>query len=150
MRIFIFAAVFLSGVLTSSHAQTPAKADPKESIMTFFKHLKDSLSQSAVSGERKKGRTAAVAAVRGKEQTSAAANPDETILKGDAKSAKAKLSRAEDAEFGKAVQLILDGKNEDGIKELEAFKAKHPKTHKLDEIQKAIDEARALSVEKSR
>jgi hypothetical protein len=150
MKILIFAAAFValaSGALL--RAAEPASADPKESILTFFRHLKDSLQQSAVSGERKKGRTSAVAAVRGKDQESSASNPDVPLLKGDRKSAKAKVARAEDAEFAKAVDLVLAGKRDEGVAALEAFKAKHPKTHKLDEVQRAIDEAKALPIEKA-
>jgi TolA-binding protein len=138
-------------------AADPAPAAPaaaaaptvQESVMTFLKNLKLALTQSAVAEQRNKtNSTAAVAAVRGKDQTSDLANPDEPSIKGDVAAAKAAKLRAEDAEFEKALDLILAGKIDDGIKALETFKIKHPKSHSLPSVQEAIDKARSLQPDK--
>ncbi|MBI4371217.1 MAG: hypothetical protein HY552_02850 [Elusimicrobia bacterium] len=124
---------------------SPAAPDVSGSVMTFFRHLKSSLSQSAVSGERKKARGAAVAAVRGRSQASDLADPDQPALKGDRRSRRDRLAAAEDAELEKAVDLILAGKLEDGIKALEAFKAAHPKSRSLKSAEEALQKAKELA-----
>jgi hypothetical protein len=146
--IAALAALTLAGPVRAQDAK-PA-ASPKDSIMTFFKHLKESLSQSAVQGERKKNarRSGSVAAVRGASQSSSLGDPNEPVLKGDVRSRKDKLAMAEDAEFSKGVDLVLAGKTDEGVKALEDFKAKHPKSHNLEKVQQAIDQARALSAAK--
>ena len=138
------AALLLAG---SARAEDPKPAPAKDSIMTFFRHLKESLSQSAVQGERKKTgrRSNSVAAVRGASQSSTLGDPNEPTLKGDARAKKDKASMAEDAEFAKGVDLILAGKTDEGVKALEAFKAAHPKSHVTD-VQDALDHAKALAV----
>jgi hypothetical protein len=121
----------------------------KESVMTFFRHLKESLQESAVQGQRKHNKVGSVAAVRGENQVSSLADPNEPALKGDARSRKEKLAKAEDAEFAKAVDLILAGKSEDGVKALEEFKTKYPKSRSLDKVQEAIDAAKGMGAQKS-
>ena len=139
------AALLLAG---AARAEDPKPAPTaKESVMTFFRHLKDSLSQSAVQGERKHARGASVAAVRGADQSSPLADPNEPVLRGDARSKKDKVAMAEDAEFAKAVDLVIAGKTDDGIAALEAFKSKHPKSRSLDKVQQAIDQAKALTAQ---
>jgi len=141
------AALLLAG---AARAEDPKPAPTtKQSILTFFKHLKESLSQSAVSGERKKGRAGAVAAVRGADQKSSLADPDAPVLKGDPRSKKEKAAAAEDAEFAAAVDLVLQSKIDAGVKALEEFKAKHPKSRNLGKAQEAIDQAKALAGEKA-
>jgi hypothetical protein len=138
------AALLLAG---SARAEDPKPAPAaKDSIMTYFRHLREALSQSAVAGERKKGgrRSTSVAAVRGASQSSTLGDPNEPTLKGDARSKKDKVSLAEDAEFAKGVDLILAGKTDEGVKALEAFKAAHPKSHVTD-VQDALDHAKALT-----
>lgn len=141
------AVAVLAALLAAAPSRAEDKPAPttKESIMTFFKHLKDSLSQSAVQAERKRGRVGAVAAVRGADQSSSLADPNEPALKGDLRAKKAKLAAAEDAEFAKAVDLVLAGKPDEGVKALEEFKSKHPKSRNLDKVQQAIDEAKTLT-----
>jgi hypothetical protein len=142
-----FAAILLAG---SVRAEDPKPAPTaKESVMTFFRHLKESLSESAVQGQRKHNKVGSVAAVRGAGQASSLGDPNEPALKGDARSRKEKLAKAEDAEFAKAVDLILAGKSEDGIKALEDFKAKYPKSRSLDKVQEAIDAAKGMGAQKS-
>lgn len=140
------AALLLAGPVLADGSKPAPTA--KESIMTFFRHLKESLEQSAVQGERKHNRVGSVAAVRGADQTSSLADPDEPILKGDARSKREKAEMAEDAEFGSAVDLVLAGKTDDGVKALEAFKEKHPKSRNLDKVQKAIAQAKSLESRK--
>lgn len=139
------AALLLAG---PARADDP-KAAPtsKDSVMTFLRNLKLSLAQSAVQGERKKQRNAAVAAVRGESQQMDAADPDEPTLKGDARAEKARRAQAEDADLEKAVDLVLAGKTDEGVKALEAFKAKHPKSHSLARVQEAIDKSKMLSAD---
>lgn len=136
-------AVLLLAATARAEDAKPAPA--KQSIMTFFKHLKESLSSSAVSGERKKGHVGAVAAVRGADQKSSLADPDEPVLKGDPRSKREKASAAEDAEFAAAVELILQNKADEGVKALETFKAKHPKSRNIAKVQEAIDQAKVLT-----
>jgi hypothetical protein len=140
------AALLLAGPALADDKPAPTA---RESVMTFFKHLKETLAQSSVSGQRKHNRVGSVAAVRGADQASPLADPNEPVLKGDARSKKDKIAMAEDAEFAKAVDLILAGKNDDGVKALEEFKTKHPKSHNLDKVQQAIDQAKSLNAAKS-
>lgn len=113
----------------------------------FFKNLKNTLSQSAVGGERKRGRSAAVAAVRGRPQRDMA-DPNEPTLKGDAKSAKAKKEMALDAELEASVDLLSKGQLGEGLKGLEAFKISHQK-HRSGDVDRAIDGAKAMIAEKN-
>ncbi|MDE2141304.1 MAG: hypothetical protein KGJ84_02685 [Elusimicrobia bacterium] len=145
----------LIAALAAPALTVPARAeDPKpaatDSIMTFFRHLRESLSQSAVQAERKKSgrRSGSVAAVRGASQASSLGDPNETTLKGDVRSRKDKLVMAEDAEFAKGVDLILAGKTGEGVKALEDFKTAHPKSRELAKVQDAIDRAKGLPAAK--
>jgi hypothetical protein len=151
MSMKITTAALAALLLTGSAFAEEAKPAPtaRESVMTFFRHLKESLAQSAVSGERKHNRVGSVAAVRGADQSSPLADPNEPVLRGDARSKKGKAAMAEDAEFAKAVDLVLAGKAEDGVAALEAFKVKHPKSRNLDKVQQAIDGAKGLIAAKS-
>lgn len=147
-RVWI-AALAASLLAAGVRAEEKSAPGARESIMTFFRHLKSTLAQSSVQGERKKARGAgSVAAVRGKEQYSELADPNETTLKGDVRAKRAKQSAAEDAEFEKAVSLVLAGQHEEGIAALEAFKAKYPKSRNLATVEEAIAKAKALSAEK--
>ena len=136
------AALLLEGSVRAEDAK-PART-AKESVMTFFRHLKESLSQSAVQSERKHNRVGSVAAVRGADQSSPLADPIEPVLMGDARSKMAKAQKTEDAEFAKAVDLVIAGKTSDGVRALEAFKAQHPKSRNLAKVDQAIDEAKGL------
>src|ERR1035437_811339 len=146
MIVAALAALLLAGPVRAEDKPAPTA---RESVMTFFRHLKDSLAQSAVQGERKKARVGMVAAVRGADQSSPLADPNEPGLKGDARSKKGKIALAEDAEFSKAVDLVINGKTDEGVKALEDFKAKHPKSHNMDKVQQAIDQAKSLNTEKA-
>jgi len=142
----------LSALLLAGAARAEEKPAPtaQESIMTFFKNLKNTLSQSAVQGERKKARGAgSVAAVRGAGQYSELADPNETSLKGDVRAKRTKQSVAEDGEFEKGVSLVLAGKTDEGLAALEAFKVKYPKSRNLASVDEAIAKAKALAAEKA-
>ena len=143
----IFAAALAALLLSAPARAEDAKPEPsaKQSVLTFFKHLRESLAASAVQGERKKGRVGAVAAVRGADQKSALADPDVPTLKGDLRAKREKAAAAEDAEFAAAVDLILKGQTDEGVKALEAFKVKHPKSRNLDNVQEAIEKAKTMS-----
>lgn len=126
----------------------PAKTAPAKSVWSsWFKDLKSTLSQSAVGGERKKGRTAtSVAAVRGKRQRNLA-DLNEPSIKGDYNSEKAKKLQAIDNEFGTAVDYVSAGKLAQGLKSLEDFKVAHP-THRVEDVDKAIEGVKFLMSEK--
>jgi hypothetical protein len=142
------AALLFAGSVRAEDAKPAPAPTARESVMTFFRHLKDSLAQSAVAGQRKHNRVGSVAAVRGGYQGSPLADPNEPVLKGDERSKRDKVAMDEDAEFAKAVDLILGGKADDGIKALAEFKVKHPKSRNLDKVQQAIDQAKGLIAEK--
>ena len=139
------AAVLACAAVRADDAKPKSAPTTRESIMTFLKHLKQALTESSVAEQYKSGATGAtVAAVRGENQNSALADPNAPILKGGADEALAKRRKAEDAEFEKGVDLLLAGKTAEGVKALEAFKAKHPKYRDLADVQKAIDGAKKL------
>lgn len=139
------AALLLVGAVRADDAKPAATV--RESVMTFLQHLKQALTESAVASDRKNENTAAVAAVRGQNQTSDAADPNVPTLKGDAAAQRLARRRAQDAEFEKALDLVLAGKTADGIKALEAFKAKNPKYRDIAEVRQAIDKAKSIPAE---
>lgn len=146
----ILAAALASLLAVPARADEKAAVPAKSGWSDFFKNLKNTLSQSAVGGERKKGRGAqGVAAVRGAGQAKRnIADPNEPGLRGDSKSARAKREMAYDLELEKAIDLLGAGKAEEGLKGLEAFKAAHPK-HRTEDVDKAIEGAKAMIAEKS-
>ena len=148
MKLILTAVV---AVLLAVPARADEKAAPaKSSWSDFFKNLKSSLAQSAVGGERKKGRGAqGVAAVRGAGQGKKnIADPNEPGLKGDSRSAKLKKEMGYDLELETAVDMIAKGNLDEGLKALETFKKDHPK-HKAEDVDKAIEGAKAMIAEKS-
>ncbi|MBI3289085.1 MAG: hypothetical protein HYZ74_06175 [Elusimicrobia bacterium] len=145
MKMILTAVVAAFLILPVRAEEKPAAA-AKGGWASFFKDLKDKLAQSAVSGERKKGR-GAVAAVRGKKQKDMA-DPNEPTIKGDSKSAKAQKEMALDAEFETSVDQLAKGELEKGLKGLQAFKTAHPK-HRVEDVDKAIDGAKAMIAEKA-
>ena len=143
----ILVAAALAAPASAQADAQKEKAPAQSSWGDFFKNHKSTLASSAVGGERKKGRGAAVAAVRGKKQKDMA-DPNEPTLKGDAKAMKAQKELALDAEFEKAVDLVTKGKLDEGLKALQDFKEKHPK-HRVEDVDKAIEGAKAMLAEKS-
>lgn len=148
MKIVMLVALAATLAVPARSQETAAPA--KQSWSAFFKNLRSSLQNSAVSGQQKKGRNAAaVAAVRGSAQAKKnIADPNEPGLKGDSKAKKAAKELALNGEFDAAVNLIIDGKAEDGLKELERIKAAN-KSYRVDDINKAIEGAKAMIAEKN-
>lgn len=144
MKLILTAAVAAMLVMPARAEDKPAAAPSKGGFAEFLKNLKTTLSRSAVSGERKKGRNAtSVAAVRGSEQDKKSiADPDEPGIKGDVKAARAKKEQAYDAELAPSIELLEKGKLEEGLKGLTAFKAAHPK-YRVEDVDKAIEGAKA-------
>lgn len=151
MNIKVTVAALVAMLMAGSVRADDAKptASVQDSVMTFFQHLKQALTESAVASDRKNENTAAVAAVRGAAQTSDQADANVPTLKGDAAAQRLRLRRAQDAEFEKGLDLVLAGKAAEGIKALEAFKAKNPKYHDIAEVQQAIDKAKSIPAEAS-
>lgn len=133
------AAFALAALLLGSAPAVRAEEKPAFSFSSFFKNLKHSLEQSAVAAQRKKGRGAAVAAVRGASQSSELADPNEPTLKGDSRSRRLAKKAAEDAELMKATELVEQGKTAEALAAFKAFQKKHPRSHKED-VAKAIAE----------
>lgn len=132
-------------VLVAALSVAPARAEEKPAAKAafsfggFFKNLKESLEKSAIAGERKKGRGAAVAAVRGAGQKSELADPNEPTLKGDSRSKRMAKQAAEDDELLKATVLAEQGKTTEALAAFQTFQKAHPKSHKED-VEKAISE----------
>jgi hypothetical protein len=148
MKMILTAVIAAMLVIPARADEKAAPAPAKTGWADFFKNLKSSLAQSAVGGERKKGRGApGVAAVRGSGQGKRnIADPNEPGLMGDAKSARVKKEMGYDLELEAAVDLISAGKPAEGLKALEKFKAAHPK-HKAADVDKAIEGAKAMIAE---
>lgn len=147
----ILAAVIAVTLAAAARAEDNAAAPKaKTGWSDFFKNLKNTLAQSAVGGERKKGRGAqGVAAVRGEGQgRKNIADPNEPGIKGDSKSARARKELGYDLELEASIDLLGKDKLEEGLKGLEAFKAKHPK-HRSEDVDKAIEGAKAMIAEKN-
>jgi len=142
----ILAAALAVALIAPARAEDAPKAPAKTGWADFLKNLRNTLAQSAVSGERKKARGTQVAAVRGKRQKNIA-DPNEPGLKGDAGSAKERKERALDDELAPSVELLAEGKFEAALKGLEKFKAAHPK-HMTESVDKAIEGAKAQMAEK--
>lgn len=148
MKILL-TAVLAALVAVSARAEDKAKPAPapaKSSWSQFLKNVRNSLSRSAVGGERNATRGSQVAAVRGKKQKNMA-DPNEPTLKGDRRSAKDKMDAQYDAELDASVELLEKGEVEKGIKGLEAFKAAHPK-HRAEDVDKLIEGAKAAQSDK--
>lgn len=139
-------AVLMLGWGVAVHAAEGAKSEaprPKPSMLrTWFKHLKEGLSESSVAGSFQKSRVTAVAAVRGAPQ--GAVEPDKPQWKGGAKAKKAEQLKKEKAELASAVDLILEGKVKEGEAGLEAFEKAHPKSPLLADVAEAREKLKEL------
>ncbi len=146
----ILAVVFTAALVLPARAQEKSAVPAKSGWSDFFKNLKNTLAQSAVGGERKKGRGAqGVAAVRGEGQAKKnVADPNEPGIKGDARSAKVKRDVGYDLQLEASIDQLSKGDLDEGLKGLEAFKAAHPK-HRTEDVNKAIEGARAMIAEKN-
>ncbi len=124
----------------------PLRAEePKavSALRSWFKHLKEGLSESSVS-EHYQRRTslAAVAAVRGSEQD--AVDPKAPVFLSSERMRRSKQLRAERAELSSAVDLILAGKLQEGEAGLDAFAKAHPKSPLLADARQAREKAQEL------
>ncbi len=146
----ILAAVFAAALVLPARAEEKAAVPAKSGWSDFFKNLKNTLAQSAVGGERKRGRGAqGVAAVRGESQAKKnIADLNEPGIRGDSRSAKLKREMAYDLELESSIDQISKGNLEEGLKGLEAFKAARPK-HRAGDVEKAIEGAKAMIAEKN-
>lgn len=149
MKLTLIAVLAAMLAVPARAEDKPAAAPAKSSWSDFLKNFKNSLAQSAVGGQRKKGRNAqGVAAVRGSEQGKKnIADPNEPGLMGDAKGAKVKREMGYDLELEAAVDLLGKGQAEEGLKALEKFKVAHPK-HRAEDVEKAIEGAKVMIAEK--
>lgn len=149
MKLILTVALTAALVLPA-RAEGKAAVPAKSGWSDFFKNLKNTLAQSAVGGERKKGRGAqGVAAVRGDLQGKKnIADPNEPGIRGDSKSARAKKAMGYDLELEACIDQLAKGKLAEGLKCLEAFKAAHPK-HRTEDVDKAIEGAKAMIAEKN-
>lgn len=144
MKIKIAALALIASLLAPA---LPASAEEKAAkpavggFAGFLKNLRLKLEQSAVASERKRGR--AVAAVRGEDQRSTLADPNEPALKGGAQEKRRKKQEAEDEKLLKATQLAEAGKSAEALAAFQAFQKAHPKSHK-EEVAQAIDELSKL------
>lgn len=122
-----------------------AKAEASKSrlsvLKTWFKHLKQGLTESSVSGEFQRQRVTAVAAVRGSAQ--AHADPDKVAWK-TGSSKKLATLRAEKVELASAVGLLEEGKVSEGVAALDAFEKAHPKSPLLKEVAETREKAKEL------
>ncbi len=146
----LFAAVLIATLLVPVRAEEKAAVAPApaaSSWSNFLKNIRSTLTQSAVGGERKKGRRAAVAAVRGKKQKNMA-DPNEPTLKGDKNSAKDKTDAQYDSELDVSVEALEKGDLAQGLAGLEKFKSAHPK-HLPEEVDKLIEGAKAAIADKN-
>ena len=145
MKRTILAGLLIAGALGAVQAEEPKSRFA--SLKTFFQKLKEGLSESSVSGDFQKRRATAVAAVRGNPQDSA--DPNKPAFKGGAKGKQAAQLKKERAELSSAVDLVIEGKVQDGIAALESFEKKHPKSALLPDAKEAKAKAQELAAEGS-
>lgn len=149
MKLTLIAVLAAMLAVPARAEDKPAAAPAKSGWSDFLKNFKNTLAQSAVGGQRKKGRGAqGVAAVRGSEQDKKhIADPNEPGLMGDFRNARVKREAGYDLELEAAVDLLGKGDAAGGLKALEKFKAAHPK-HRGADVDKAIEGAKVLIADK--
>lgn len=116
-------------------------------LMSWFKHLKEGLRESSVSGRFQKGhRPSAVAAVRGELNADDRSDPNQTSMSKSNKDKKAKKAlKKERAAFEASVDLIVAGKFPEAVASLEDFQKKYPQSEYLADVQEA--KAKALELQ---
>jgi hypothetical protein len=127
------AALLCAGPLRAEDAKPQGTSSLPESTITWFRHLRQGLSESAVRHRYQRRSAVAVAAVRGAPQDSSSADPDKPDWKLASKSEKA-AAKQERAELAAAVDQITTGKLDDGRASLAAFEKAHPKSRLLPEV----------------
>lgn len=141
MKRAILAGLLIAGALGVAAAEEPKSRFA--SLKTFFENLKKGLAESSVSGDFQRRRATAVAAVRGNAQDSA--DPNKPAFKGGAKGKQAAQLKKERAELSAAVDLVIEGKVQEGIAALESFEKKHPKSALLPDAKEAKAKAQELA-----
>ena len=140
---------------TQSFAQEPAQAAVEQQpvpsrwdgVKTWFQHFKEGLESTGAERnyQRRNVRVTAVAAVRGGKQR--LDNPNKPYVKGKLDAKLEASLKKERAELESAVQLVLAGKPEDGLTQLNAFEKAHPSSIYLEDVRAArekIKEIKAL------
>ena len=140
--------IVLAALALPARAADAPKEAPKSSWKSFFETLVKSLDRSTASRFAKGNvRVVAVAAVRGAGQTSE--DPLAPYWKGGWSEKAAEGYKKETEEFRAAAQLLLDGKPDESIAGLKAFKAAHPKSSLLPDVEDALKQAQTAKGEMS-
>lgn len=142
--LILIAAVVLGSVAAPARAGESAVAKMGDSLLSWFKHVKEGLSESSVGSYRQHGRISAVAAVRGAEQD--AVDPQKPVWKSAAAGKKSKALKAQRVELAAAVDAALAGKLDESRAKLDAFEKAHPDSALLAdarEIRGKLEEAKA-------
>ncbi len=106
-----------------------------DALNTWLLHLKQALSDSAVSGQYQRHRSlTVVAAVRGAKQSVADLDQPAWITQSKARRLE---NRTERQEFAAAVDLALSGKTADALGKLDAFEKAHPRSLYLADVRQA-------------
>lgn len=139
----------LSGAWVFAESDPPAQkagasASPSawDSVKAWFQNWKDGLADSAVEGQYQHRSLTAVASVRGEAQE--LDDPNKPYIKGKLDAKQAARLKKERAELGRAVDLILAGKTDEGAKKLDEFEANHPKSPLLRDVRKAREKLKQL------
>ncbi len=111
---------------------------PPSSVGTWLAHLKDALTQSALSADYQKGDLAQVAAVRGAKQDLDEADPQKPVWKGGFADQDAAQAKKERAALARGVSLILQGKIDEGRAQIQAFETQYPKSALLSDAQEVL------------
>lgn len=126
-------------------ADAPAAPSPFETAITWFKHLREGLANSAVRGQFQARQVTAVAAVRGERQSSV--DPDQPAWRLSS-SPRSVAEKKERAELSAAVDQIIAGKYAEGGASLDAFEKRHPKSKLLPAVAEARKNLAALQAKK--
>lgn len=102
----------------------PARAGLGADFRTWFEHFKEGLTESSLTAERQRSGVTTVAAVRGNKQTSA--ELDKPVWKSPSADRRARALKKQKSELSAAVELVLQGKLDDGDAKLADFEKAYP------------------------
>lgn len=143
MNAMIFAAMLAATCLAEDAAPVPATSAWTE-MKKWLRDLRTAISESAVRRHQRQMRGAlAVAAVRGSRQT--LDDPSKPYWKGTAASKQEREERRERAELSLALNLALEGKNEEAAAALDEFESAHPKSALLEDCRQARERLKAAA-----
>jgi hypothetical protein len=146
MRLIVLGGLLVSVLAAPSRAADAKKEAEKGSWKSFVQTLVKSLDHSSVSRYQKGTvRITAVAAIRGAGQSSD--DPLKPYWKGGYSEKAAEGYKKETEEFSAAAKLLLDGKADEGMSGLQAFKKSHPKSVLLPDVDEALKQAQAAKDE---